>query len=108
MAKTTVWWYFALGDADTTVDQRQDAQPSPLITGVRGGHDLDLHRLAADGVVLLGRVLGGRDGRLTIARDLSENLAHGDASLIDFTRRADEQPLGMGWTFHLPIRVSKS
>ena len=93
------WWYFALGDADTTVDQRQGAQPSPLITGVGGGHDLNLHQLAADGVVLLGRVLGGRDGRLTIAPDLSENLAQGDASLIDFTRRADEHAARNGLEF---------
>ncbi len=93
------WWYFALGDADTTVDQRQDAQPSPLITGVGGGHDLNLHQLAAAGIVLLGRVLGGRDGRLTIAPDLSENLAQGDASLIDFTRRADEHAARNGLDF---------
>ena len=93
------WWYFALGDADTTVDQRQEAQPSPLITGVGGGHDLNLHQLAAAGVVLLGRVLGGRDGRLTIAPDLSENLAQGDASLIDFTRRADEHAARNGLDF---------
>jgi putative flavoprotein involved in K+ transport len=93
------WWYFALGDADTTVDQGQGAQPSPLITGVGGGHDLNLHQLAADGVVLLGRVLGGRDGRLTIAPDLSENLAQGDASLIDFTRRADEHAARNGLEF---------
>jgi len=93
------WWYFALGDADTTVDQRQEAQPSPLITGVGGGHDLNLHQLAAAGIVLLGRVLGGRDGRLTIAPDLSENLAQGDASLIDFTRRADEHAARNGLDF---------
>ena len=93
------WWYFALGDADTTVDQRQETQPSPLITGVGGGHDLNLHQLAAAGVVLLGRVLGGRDGRLTIAPDLGENLARGDASLIDFTRRADEHAARNGLDF---------
>jgi putative flavoprotein involved in K+ transport len=80
----------ALGDADTTVDQRQDEQPPRLITGVGGGHDVDLRRLAADGVVLLGRVLGGRDGRLTIAHDLGEHLTRGDASFIDFTWQADE------------------
>ena len=84
------WWYFALGDADTTVDQRQNEEPSPLITGVRGGHDLDLRRLAADGAVLLGRVLGGESGRLTILPDLGKNLVRGDSSLIDFTQRADE------------------
>jgi putative flavoprotein involved in K+ transport len=39
--------------------------------------------------VLLGRVLGDRDGRLNIAGDLGENLARGDASFIEFTRQAD-------------------
>ena len=93
------WWYFALGDADTTVDQRQNEQPSALITGVRGGDDLDLRRLAADGVVLLGRVLGGQSGRLTISPDLGENLARGNASLIEFTQRADEHIARNGLEF---------
>jgi putative flavoprotein involved in K+ transport len=99
------WWYFALGDADTTVDQRQNEQPSPLITGVRGGHDLDLHRLAADGAVLLGRVLGGESGRLTILPDLGENLVRGDASLIDFTQRADEHVARNGLELPLSERA---
>ncbi|HXQ05663.1 MAG TPA: NAD(P)-binding domain-containing protein, partial [Bradyrhizobium sp.] len=83
------WWYLALEDGEATVDQRQGVPPARLITGVRGGHDVDLRRMAADGVVLLGRVLGGRDGRLTIACDLGENLARGDASFFDFTEQAD-------------------
>lgn len=88
--KDYTWWYFNLGDADRTVDQLQGAWLSPLITGVGGGHDLDLRRLAAEGVVLLGRVLDGQDGRLAIARDLGENLAHADTTFIDFMQRADE------------------
>jgi putative flavoprotein involved in K+ transport len=88
--KDYIWWYFTLGEADTTVDQRQGVEPPRLITGVRGGHDVDLRRLAADGIMLLGRVLDGRDGRLTIAPDLRENLARGDASFIEFTQQADE------------------
>ena len=64
-SKDYIWWYFTLGDADTTVDQRQGVQPPRLITGVRGGHDVDLRRLAADGVVLIGRVLDGPGGRLS-------------------------------------------
>jgi putative flavoprotein involved in K+ transport len=94
--KDFIWWYLALGDADTTVDQRQAAQPARLFTGVRGGHDLNLRHLAADGVVLLGRVLGGRNGELTIANDLAENLARGDASFIDFIRQADQHALRQG------------
>ena len=88
--KDYIWWYMALGEADVTVDRRQDDQPPRLITGVGGGHDVDLHRLAADGVVLLGRVLGEQGGRLAIADDLAEHLARGDASFSDFIQQADQ------------------
>jgi putative flavoprotein involved in K+ transport len=87
--KDYVWWYLAFGDGEAIVDPRQVPQPARLLTGVGGGHDLDLRRLAADGVVLLGRILGGQDDRLTIAGDLAENLARGDASFVEFTQQAD-------------------
>ena len=107
--KDYIWWHFVLGEADTTVDQRRGAQPPRLFTGVRGGYDVDLRRLAADGVVLLGRVLGGQGSRLTIARDLGENLARGDTSpLSSSCSKLMSTPVGKGWTFHLPIRVPKS
>ena len=88
--KDYTWWYLAMGEGDTTIDQRGEEPPPRLLTGVGGGHDLDLHQLAGNGVVLLGRVLGGGDGNLTIAADLGENLARGCASFADFTRHADE------------------
>jgi putative flavoprotein involved in K+ transport len=100
--KDCIWWNLALGDADRTVDQRVDAQPSRLMTGVGGGHDVDLRRLAADGVVLLGRALGGRDGRIALAPDLGENLARGDASLIALMRRCDEHVVRNGLDFPAP------
>jgi putative flavoprotein involved in K+ transport len=90
------WWYLALGDGETTIDQQPSALPARLLTGVGGGHDLDLHRLAADGIVLLGHILDGRGGKLTIASDLGENLARGDASFIDFTQQADEHAAQQG------------
>jgi putative flavoprotein involved in K+ transport len=88
--KDYTWWYLAFGEGDTTIDRRGEEPPPRLLTGVGSGHDLDLRQLAADGVVLLGRVLGGRDGRLAIAHDLAGNLARGDVSFTDFTRQADE------------------
>jgi putative flavoprotein involved in K+ transport len=91
--KDYVWWVNILGEADATVDPRQ---PPRLVTGVSGGHHVDLRRLAADGVVLLGRVLGGRDGRLAIAPDLGENLARADASLIEFAQQADDHAIRKG------------
>ena len=100
--KDCIWWNLALGDADKTVDQRVDAQPSRLMTGVGGGHDVDLRRLSADGVVLLGRVLGGRDGRLTLAPDLGENLIRGDDSLVTLMRRCDDHVIRNGLDFPAP------
>jgi putative flavoprotein involved in K+ transport len=98
--KDYVWWQKQLGEADTTVERRQPEQPTRLVTGVAGGHDVDLRRLASDGVVLLGGVLGGQDDRLAIATDLRENLVSGDASFVSFTRQANEHSARNG--FDLP------
>jgi putative flavoprotein involved in K+ transport len=61
-----------------------------LLTGAGGGHDVDLRQLARNGVVLLGRVIGGRGNKLSIAANLREDLERGDVSSADFLRRADE------------------
>jgi len=88
--KDFFWWYLVLGYADTTIDQRRGGvRPSILITGVDGGHDVDLRRLAADGVVLLGRVVGCQYGRLAIADDLTKNVFDGDAAMATFLEQAD-------------------
>jgi putative flavoprotein involved in K+ transport len=97
--KDYTWWYLVFGEGDTTIDQRGEEPPPRLLTGVGRGHDLNLRQLAADGVVLLGHVLGGQDGKLTIADDLAENLARGDASFTDFTRQADEYAARQGLEF---------
>jgi len=95
-----VWWQRELGEVDLTVEQRQAEQPARLITGASGGHNVDLRRLARDGVVLLGGVLGGEDDRVAIAADLRENLVRGDTSFVAFTREADAYAARNG--FDLP------
>jgi putative flavoprotein involved in K+ transport len=84
------WWQHALGETDATVEQCPDKPASRLLTGVAGGHDVDLRQLVGNGVVLLGRVIGGRRSKLSIAANLREDLAWGDVSSADFLRRADE------------------
>jgi hypothetical protein len=39
----------------------------PHISGTKGGHTINLHRFALDGVSLLGRLAGVRGGILTLA-----------------------------------------
>ena len=60
------------------------------MTGVGGGYDMDLRCLAAQGVVLLGRVAGVENGKLAVADDLRPSIARGDESLIAFNRRCDD------------------
>lgn len=70
------------GDTVDTLDpeevraERRSAKH--YVSGKDGGHDLNLHRFARDGVHLLGRLEGVRDGTLRMAPDLHENLRHAD------------------------------
>jgi putative flavoprotein involved in K+ transport len=62
--KDANWWSEKLGIYDSTVDQlpspRAKFAGKPHISGTRGGHTLNLHQFARDGVVLLGHLQGGR------------------------------------------------
>ena len=51
---------------------------------------MDLRRLALDGVVLLGHVLSGQDGKLALASDLGAAVAGGDAWFAEFIKSADD------------------
>src|SRR5262249_17782129 len=63
--------------------------PSTVITGVDGGHDVDIRSYAADGVVVLGRLAGVAEGRIILADDAEVILAEADKTYTDFTVRAD-------------------
>jgi putative flavoprotein involved in K+ transport len=63
--------------------------PSPALTGVGGGHDLNPHQLATNGVVLLGRVAGIDSGVLRIAADLQQSLSAGDAGYAGWRERME-------------------
>lgn len=52
---------------------------NPQLTGKNGGHDINLRRLGAAGVTLLGRLAGAADGRIELGSDLSANLANADS-----------------------------
>jgi putative flavoprotein involved in K+ transport len=99
--KDTMWWLEQMGVFDqvtaTPADRWQHATstpaatlpPSPALTGVGGGHDLNPHQLANEGVVLLGRVNGMQDGVLSVAPDLTQSLLDGDASYVAWRDRME-------------------
>ncbi|OGN96271.1 MAG: FAD-dependent oxidoreductase [Chloroflexi bacterium RBG_13_50_21] len=92
--KDTSWWMNIIGLLDKTVDQL----PSPKAkfagsahsTGKEGGHTINLHQFARDGVVLLGHIQSMQEDRLTVAPDLMENLVKADKAEADFIKQVDE------------------
>jgi putative flavoprotein involved in K+ transport len=63
--------------------------PTVLVTGVRGGHDLDLWRLRVEGAVLLGRLLGIAGKIAMFSNDAETIIAAADATYRDFIAIAD-------------------
>jgi putative flavoprotein involved in K+ transport len=99
--KDTMWWLEQMGVFDQITAHPGDRwqhpagtpatpPPSPALTGVGGGHDLNPHQLASEGVILLGRVQGIKDGTLAIAPDLQQSMRDGDASYLAWRDRMDE------------------
>ena len=68
------------------MDQTPDKLPSPRarlagnphLTSRDGGHSLNLHQFASDGVELLGHIAGAQDGKIIVRPNLHENLAKAD------------------------------
>jgi len=92
--KDANWWSAKLGLYDRTVDQllspRAKFAGKPHISGTMGGHTLNLHQFARDGVTLLGHLQGAMDGKLKLAPDLWDNLAGADAHEAAFVRSVDD------------------
>lgn len=87
-------WFRAVGWFDRTVDDlppgARTGLSNPQLTGADGGHDLSVHTLAREGVVLVGRLQGVYDGKLFFASDLAANLSWGDAQALSFLRTIDD------------------
>jgi putative flavoprotein involved in K+ transport len=85
------WWMERIGALDQTLEERPEARerPNPLVTGVGGGHDIDLRDYAAAGVTLLGHLRDVTGSRLHLTDDVAALLAAGDESVGVFTRAVD-------------------
>ena len=62
---------------------------NPTVTGQDGGHTLNLHKFARDGVVLLGRLQGGSGSMISLAPNLHENLAKSDGIEAEIIKLID-------------------
>ena len=82
--KDFTWWLTQMGFVDRPVDEldspaeRFDANPH--VTGKDGGHTLNLHQFARDGVTLLGRFEAVRGSKVKIKDNLMDNLKMADGT----------------------------
>jgi putative flavoprotein involved in K+ transport len=59
-------------------------------TGKDGGHTINLHQFARDGVVLLGHIQSVQKDRIVFAPDLHESLAKADKVEADLVKQVDD------------------
>jgi putative flavoprotein involved in K+ transport len=74
-------WLYLSGFFDITPDKLpmpKEQFAAPHVSGTQGGHTLNLHQFARDGVTLLGHARGGSERMISLAPDLHERLARVD------------------------------
>ena len=83
------WWLGVLGKWDAETPGPGTEHVTIAVSGARGGETIDFRRLAAQGMTLVGRTQSCRDGVITFAPDLGENIARGDGNLMALLDEAD-------------------
>lgn len=86
--RDNVWWLGVLNKWD------MEAPPTTkhvtfAVSGAHGGRTVDYRRLAARGMVLVGRTQGFDDGVMSFEPGLAENLATGDRNYLSVLDEAD-------------------
>ena len=83
-----VWWLGVLNKWDTEYTPGS-AHVTIAVSGAHGGQTVDFRKLAAKGMVLLGKTSGFDHGTIRFAPDLAANIAKGDADYLSVLGEAD-------------------
>jgi putative flavoprotein involved in K+ transport len=86
------WWLEKMGRFAQTIDSFPSRQwpPSTVVTGVDGGYDVNVRQLAADGVRVVGRVVGASGDDVAIETNANQILDEADRAYADFLSAARE------------------
>ena len=91
--KDIVWWLSKMGFFERSVGGLPSPQAkfaaSVQASGKDGGHTINLHQFARDGVVLLGHMQGVQGAKITLVPDLKDNLARIDSEEAKLIGRVD-------------------
>ena len=91
--KDANWWIARMGQYEREVSELPSPKAKfsgkPHISGTKGGHTINLHQFARDGVTLLGRLAGVEGGIVRLNGDLHDNLAAADRAEAEFVKAVD-------------------
>jgi putative flavoprotein involved in K+ transport len=94
-------WLVQTGFFSRTPDQLPSPKArfgaNPQVSGKAGGHTLNLHKFAREGVTLLGHYRGAESGKVTLAPDLYASLEKIDKFEVDLLQGIDEFILKNGY-----------
>jgi putative flavoprotein involved in K+ transport len=98
--RDTTRWLVSMGFLDQRAEDLEDPAQryaaNMHVSGKRGGHTINLHRFARDGIGLVGKVIGAMDGKIGFADDLHANLANADERANVIRKRIDEHIAASG------------
>ena len=97
------WWLGVLNKWDLEAPPTTD-HVTIAVSGAHGGQSVEFRRLAAEGLVLVGRTKSFADGTLHFAPDLTKNIRRGDADYLSVLDEADAYVTRNG--LHLPPEPS--
>jgi putative flavoprotein involved in K+ transport len=83
------WWLGVLGKWDAAAPNPGAQHITISVSGANGGHTVEFRRYASRGMILLGMAQSYRDGTMSFAPDLAENLKRGDADYLSVLDEAD-------------------
>ena len=91
--KDVIAWLYQTGFFDLTPDRLPPGMSKfegiPHISGTNGGHTINLHQFARDGVTLLGHLRAAASDKVSLAPDLHENLAKVDKFELEVLKMID-------------------
>ena len=88
--KDFVWWLGILGKWQMKTPPIGKDHVTIAVSGAYGGKTVDFREFASRGMVLLGMSVAYENGVITIAGDLKQNIANGDAYYLGLLAEADE------------------
>jgi putative flavoprotein involved in K+ transport len=83
------WWLGVLGKWDAAAPNPGAQHITISVSGANGGHTVEFRRYASRGMILLGMAQSYKNGAMTFAPDLAENLKRGDADYLSVLDEAD-------------------